>query len=123
MDSTESGDFAYRTLNERTTTRRTSYAPSMDDSIWQTAWENAQPALDKIRLNLAGSTAALPRIVRVGQLDAELLDQELVMLLKQPLAVALNAAKVQIDAVFICFPSSCAHLTTRLHWLRTSTSK
>lgn len=68
----------------------------MNDSVWQAAWDNAQPALARIRSTLAESKAALPRLIRVGQLDAELLDQELVLLLKQPLAIALNAAKVSL---------------------------
>lgn len=36
-----------------------------------------------------------PRITRVGKLDAELLDQELVQVLQDPLAKALSLANVR----------------------------
>ncbi|OBZ76082.1 Peroxisomal biogenesis factor 2 [Grifola frondosa] len=41
-----------------------------------------------------------PRIVRVGQVDAELLDQELVQLLKEPLIKALGIANSALKAKF-----------------------
>ncbi|EPS93545.1 hypothetical protein FOMPIDRAFT_1039052 [Fomitopsis schrenkii] len=59
-------------------------------SSWQQAWENAQPQLTRIRESLSASPGPSPRTIRVGQLDAELLDQELVQLLKDPLVKALS---------------------------------
>ncbi|KAI0921254.1 hypothetical protein AcV5_001094 [Taiwanofungus camphoratus] len=56
---------------------------------WQQAWENAQPRLSQIRDSLLSTQSPSPRITRVGQLDAELLDQELGQILKEPLTRAL----------------------------------
>lgn len=61
--------------------------------LWQEAYSSAQPTLYSIRDSL-GSTTPNPRIMRVGQLDAELLDQELVQLLCEPLKKALNLVNV-----------------------------
>lgn len=61
---------------------------------WQHAWDNALPQLTRIRQSLAAAPGPSPRIVRVGQLDAELLDQELVQLLKDPLVKALSLVNV-----------------------------
>ncbi|CCM04786.1 uncharacterized protein FIBRA_06979 [Fibroporia radiculosa] len=57
---------------------------------WQQAWDNAQPRLSLIKETLISSTIPTPRVTRVGQLDAELLDQELVQLLKEPLVKAIS---------------------------------
>lgn len=61
---------------------------------WEQAWNNAQPALSSIRATLSSSTSPDPRIIRVGQLDSELLDQELVLLLQEPLHKALSLVNV-----------------------------
>lgn len=61
--------------------------------LWQQAYTSAHPTLSSIRDSL-GSTTPNPRIMRVGQLDAELLDQELVHLLCEPLKKALNLVNV-----------------------------
>ena len=63
-------------------------------SSWHQAWEKAQPQLQRIRESLAASPNPSPRTIRVGQLDAELLDQELVQLLKDPLVKALSLINV-----------------------------
>ncbi|ETW83876.1 peroxisomal biogenesis factor 2 Pex2 [Heterobasidion irregulare TC 32-1] len=55
---------------------------------WQQAWDQAQPRLSSLRDSLP-SSAIPPRILRVGQLDAELLDQELVHILLEPVNKAL----------------------------------
>ncbi|KAG9040257.1 peroxisome assembly protein (Peroxin-2) [Tulasnella sp. JGI-2019a] len=73
---------------------------SSDDTSWNHAWEQAIPALDKIRARLSEDIPILPRVVRVGQLDAELLDQELVTLLKQPVLTALTLLKSSWAANF-----------------------
>lgn len=73
--------------------------PMMSDSgpwqeLWQQAYSSAQPALSSIRDTLGSTTSPYPRIMRVGQLDAELLDQELVQLLCEPLQKSLNLVNV-----------------------------
>lgn len=57
-------------------------------SFLEEAWTRAQPKLSAISRNISQSVA--PRIIRVGQLDAELLDQELAQLLQEPLHKALS---------------------------------
>jgi peroxin-2 len=61
---------------------------------WEQAWNNAQPALSSIQDSLSSSTSPDPRIIRVGQLDSELLDQELVQLLQDPLNKTLALVNV-----------------------------
>ncbi|KAG8218625.1 hypothetical protein J3R82DRAFT_4289 [Butyriboletus roseoflavus] len=70
--------------------------PSTDSwqELWQQAYSTAQPTLSTIRDTLGSTTSPHPRIMRVGQLDAELLDQELVHLLCEPLQKALNLFNV-----------------------------
>ncbi|KAJ7228520.1 Pex12 amino terminal region-domain-containing protein [Mycena pura] len=53
------------------------------------AWERAQTRLADIR-SLARNNEPALRTIRVGQLDAELLDQELVQLLQDPISKAFN---------------------------------
>ncbi|KZT71618.1 hypothetical protein DAEQUDRAFT_706999 [Daedalea quercina L-15889] len=69
-------------------------------SSLQQAWDSAQPQLSRIRESLAASTQPSPRTIRVGQLDAELLDQELVQLLKDPLVKALSLVNTTWRARF-----------------------
>lgn len=64
-------------------------------NAWQKAWDNAQPQLSKIAESICLEQAPSSRIIRVGQLDAELLDQELVQLLQEPLTNALSLVKVR----------------------------
>ncbi|KAJ8523490.1 hypothetical protein ONZ45_g126 [Pleurotus djamor] len=61
----------------------------MTTTAWQDAWERTQPRLEEIWKSLRGSATPSPRPLRVGQLDSELLDQELVQLLQEPLKSAL----------------------------------
>ena len=61
---------------------------------WEHAWTNAQTTLSSIKHSLASGTHSDPRIVRVGQLDSELLDRELVSLLQEPLNDALALISV-----------------------------
>ncbi|KIJ70092.1 hypothetical protein HYDPIDRAFT_51693, partial [Hydnomerulius pinastri MD-312] len=69
-------------------------------ATWQQAWDAAQPALSSIRNSLGTTPSPIPRTVRVGQLDSELLDQELVHLLYEPLQKALSVANVSLNARF-----------------------
>ncbi|KDR83605.1 hypothetical protein GALMADRAFT_219427 [Galerina marginata CBS 339.88] len=54
------------------------------------AWNRAQPKLSHIRTTLSNRDSVQPRIIRVGQLDSELLDQELAQLLQEPITRALS---------------------------------
>ncbi|PCH41235.1 hypothetical protein WOLCODRAFT_118481 [Wolfiporia cocos MD-104 SS10] len=56
---------------------------------WQQAWQSAQPQLSRARESVT-SVSPLARVTRVGQLDSELLDQELVQVLKEPLEKAFS---------------------------------
>jgi peroxin-2 len=67
---------------------------SSPSSSWEHAWTDAQPRLREIRDSILSFPGANPRAIRVGQLDAELLDQELVTLLKDPLIKAFSLIKV-----------------------------
>ncbi|KAF9820944.1 hypothetical protein IEO21_00921 [Rhodonia placenta] len=69
-----------------------SHSPSLSShpTTWNQAWNDAQQQLTQIRQSLLSFNTASPRITRVGQLDSELLDQELVQLLKEPLTKALS---------------------------------
>ncbi|KAF7301792.1 hypothetical protein MIND_00744900 [Mycena indigotica] len=58
----------------------------------EAAWAAAQTRLAEIRALGLGSGPS-KRTIRVGQLDAELLDQELVQLLQEPVAKALNSPR------------------------------
>ena len=63
---------------------------------WQQLWDQAQPTLSNAERSLANTSAtATSRILRVGQLDAELLDAELVNLLREPLGKALGLVNVR----------------------------
>lgn len=66
-------------------------------SVWQQAWDAAQPRLHSIQDALAspGCPTQNPRIIRVGQLDAELLDAELVHILTEPVSKALATVNVR----------------------------
>ena len=61
---------------------------------WQQAWEDAQPRLAQLRDFINPYTSPHPSLVRVGQLDAELLDHDLVHVLQDPLNKALTSINV-----------------------------
>ncbi|CAL1700537.1 unnamed protein product [Somion occarium] len=63
---------------------------SSPPSSWHQLWEEAQPRLRSIQEALSSQNTPSARVIRVGQLDAELLDQELVQLLQEPVGKALN---------------------------------
>ncbi|KAG2077282.1 hypothetical protein BDR04DRAFT_1001491 [Suillus decipiens] len=71
-------------------------------SIWQQAWDAAQPRLHSIQHVLASPAfpGQKPRIIRVGQLDAELLDAELVHILTEPVSKALATFNTSMKARF-----------------------
>ena len=65
---------------------------------WQNAWNSAQQDISRIRADIASAPPPDPRITRVGKVDAELLDTELVQLLKEPLTKALSLVDVRLFA-------------------------
>lgn len=58
------------------------------------AWAAAQTRLAAIQSLLGSSNPQEQRIVRVGQLDAELLDLELAQILQEPISRALSFINV-----------------------------
>lgn len=66
-------------------------------SVLEAAWNNAQPKLVAIQASLAQGKLENLGINRVGQLDSELLDQELAQLLQEP----INKALSQISVCFV----------------------
>lgn len=61
---------------------------------WRTNWENIQPILNKIRQSVASLKSSSLKVMRVGQLDSEILDNELVDILKEQLWSAFSLFKV-----------------------------
>ena len=86
---------------------------SSSTTPWQRIWNEAQPTLEEIRHNVGSDTS--PRITRVGKLDAELLDQELVQVLQEPLAKALGLINVRFSG----FKSESEMMSTLQSALRT----
>ncbi|EIE78571.1 hypothetical protein RO3G_03275 [Rhizopus delemar RA 99-880] len=60
---------------------------------WRTNWENIQPILNKIRQSVASLKSSSLKVMRVGQLDSEILDNELVDILKEQLWSAFSLFK------------------------------
>jgi peroxin-2 len=67
-------------------------------SVLEDAWSKVQPSLTGIRDALASQESPHLRIIRVGQLDSELLDQELVHLLQEPVIKALSFISVSFSS-------------------------
>lgn len=66
-------------------------------STWHQLWEQAQPRLNLLQNSFETHNSPTSKTIRVGQLDAELLDQELVQLLQEPLTKALSLVNVRLD--------------------------
>src|ERR1700733_13370586 len=62
-------------------------SPSSSEEVppWEHAWRDIQPTISSLYSTIASWPKPKARIMRVGQLDAELLDQELTAMLKEPL--------------------------------------
>ncbi|KAF7776033.1 hypothetical protein Agabi119p4_4426 [Agaricus bisporus var. burnettii] len=58
--------------------------------LLENAWNSAKPRLTAIRSSIDLSKPVEQRILRVGQIDAELLDQELAQILQEPITKALS---------------------------------
>ena len=67
---------------------------SSSTSTWQQIWNEARPTLEEIRHTVGADIPPAPRVMRVGKLDAELLDEELVQVLQEPLNKALSLIDV-----------------------------
>ncbi|KAJ3802033.1 peroxisomal biogenesis factor 2 [Lentinula aff. detonsa] len=67
---------------------------------WEDAWNNAQSNISSIRDMLRSLNSPSSRIIRVGQLDSELLDLELVNLLMEPLRKALSLINTSLQRRF-----------------------
>lgn len=63
---------------------------------WTANWKDIQPALKKARRSLASVRALPMKVMRVSQLDSEILDGELFQILKDQLWDALSLFKVNI---------------------------
>ena len=79
---------------DTTSTNPSPLLATMSSSVLEAVWNSAKPKLSEIRALLAKGKRENPRIIRVGQLDSELLDQELVQLLKEPINKALSLISV-----------------------------
>ena len=66
-------------------------------NTWQSVWEQTQPSLQSARETLVNLAPIHSRILRVGQLDAELLDEELVHVLQEPIGKALAQIRVGLS--------------------------
>lgn len=71
---------------------------------WQQAWEAAQPRIETIRNSLPRFPYVSLQNLRVGQLDAELLDQELLQILSEPISKALGL--IQVHLLLFRYPIS-----------------
>ena len=69
---------------------------------WHHLWDEAQPRLHSIQQSFTAQSSPNPKVIRVGQIDAELLDQELVQLLQEPLTKALSIVNVR-SAFFVLY--------------------
>lgn len=61
---------------------------------WNSNWKDIQPALRKVRRSMASLRTSSLKVMRVSQLDSDILDMELVDILKEQLWAALSLFKV-----------------------------
>lgn len=71
-----------------------SSSSSSSADSWNRIWEQSQPALHSIHSSLNQQPSPTPRVTRIGKLDAELLDQELVQVLQDPLNKTISLISV-----------------------------
>lgn len=64
------------------------------DTEWNSNWKEIQPALRKVRRSMASLRTSSLKVMRVSQLDSDILDIELVDILKEQLWSALSLFKV-----------------------------
>jgi peroxin-2 len=63
---------------------------------WKNNWKEIQPTLCKVRRSMASLRTSSLKVMRVSQLDSDILDIELVDILKEQLWSALSLFKVRI---------------------------
>ncbi|KAG2235185.1 hypothetical protein INT48_003529 [Thamnidium elegans] len=63
---------------------------------WSSNWKDIQPALRKVRRSMASLRTSSLKVMRVSQLDSDILDMELVDILKEQLWNALSLFKPTI---------------------------
>lgn len=83
---------------------------------WEDVWNNARPRLSSIQDALRSLNSPRSRIIRVGQLDSELLDLELVNILVEPVRKALeliNVCSASFSNCSLLIPSQKASLQRR----------
>ncbi|KAL7321101.1 peroxisome assembly protein (Peroxin-2) [Mucor circinelloides] len=66
------------------------------DTEWNSNWKEIQPALRKVRRSMASLRTSSLKVMRVSQLDSDILDIELVDILKEQLWSALSLFKPTI---------------------------
>ena len=74
-------------------------------ATWQRVWDESQSRLSVIRQSLNQEEPFSTHVTRVGKLDAELLDQELVQVLQDPLQKALSLVNVRENIQSFTLPS------------------
>lgn len=77
-------------------------------SEWKTDWKQIQPALRKVRRSMAALRTSSLKVMRVSQLDSDILDLELVDILKEQLWNVFSLFKVKgfrWKQVFCCLKS------------------
>ncbi|KAI7885942.1 Pex12 amino terminal region-domain-containing protein [Mucor mucedo] len=67
---------------------------------WNSNWKDIQPALRKVRRSMASLRTSSLKVMRVSQLDSDILDMELVDILKEQLWAALSLFKPTIKENF-----------------------
>lgn len=65
------------------------------DTEWNSNWKDIQPTLRKVRRSMASLRTSSLKVMRVSQLDSDILDIELVDILKEQLWSALSLFKVE----------------------------
>lgn len=70
---------------------------------WSTLWKDMQPTLAKIRRSMITARTTPIKVMRVSQLDSDILDSELFSILKEQLWSALSLFKASIGGAISRF--------------------
>ncbi|KAI8975032.1 Pex12 amino terminal region-domain-containing protein [Mycotypha africana] len=79
---------------------RSSSNLTTNEPEWKTNWNEVQPTLQKVRRSLASMRTSSIKVMRVSQLDSDILDVELFDILKEQLWSALSLFKPTIKERF-----------------------
>lgn len=63
---------------------------------WKLDWKQIQPALDRARKSISSLKSSSLEVMRVSQLDSDILDKELIDILSEQLWSALSYFKVSL---------------------------